>query len=365
MPGPFDAVYEADDDDIEHPNDREFDTDAFRSAMCLPLGVSARDNGLTLENDDPDALAERPLYRRADQTEDAEDHGPNRTYGTDIQQWMEGVSRLAELDDETGEARSEGSSASAGNIIVESCRESVEAAEQFTFEKTLEFVADVIHPGAGRLINIALTIKELVGDAQALASPDSPRDLHVPLFHVAGGLAVDLNVHLPGSGGAGDNAPPVSGFISPGDGGLFGGWEMEIETDRHAEPAHGEAAQSGQDARPEAIGPVGRPKAARTERAQRDGPHESPVITYDLSPLKRHVKDPRRRAVVFRETASRLRTRLYARPEFASLPILVIYDPLADLGMWLVKPDMADGPAGRRIEFWTDLATGMTIVSLE
>lgn len=32
------------------------------------------------------------------------------------------------------------------------------------------------------------------------------------------------------------------------------------------------------------------------------------------------------------------RTRLYARPELAAELILVIYEPLTGLGMWLVNP---------------------------
>lgn len=104
---------------------------------------------------------------------------------------------------------------------------------------------------------------------------------------------------------------------------------------------------------------------AKTEGARRHESAASPVIDYDLSPLKEQVKDPRRRAVVLREAASRLRTRLYARLEFAAEPILVIYDPLAGLGMWLVKPDLYDGLAGRRIPIWMNPVTGETTVSIE
>jgi hypothetical protein len=90
-------------------------------------------------------------------------------------------------------AKLEDSSASADSVIAESLHESMEAADQWIFEKTLEFMADVVHPGAGRLIGIALKLKELLGDAEALASPDSPRNLHVPLLDVTSGLTVDLS----------------------------------------------------------------------------------------------------------------------------------------------------------------------------
>jgi hypothetical protein len=253
------------------------------------------------------------------------------------------------------------SSASTDGVIAESLRESVEAADEWIFEKALEFMADVVHPGAGRLISIALKIRELLGDAEALASPDSSRNLHVPLLEINGGLAVDLNVHLPGGGNSGDAAPPVSGFLSPGDGGLFGGWAIEVERPESDK----EASASGQDAQPAEAGKVTRPGAEQAGRSRDLDSAAAPVIEDDLSVVKRRVKDPWRRAVVLREAALRLRTRFYGGPGFAAQQIIVVYDPLAGLGMWLVKPDLSIALAGRRIGIWLDPVTGVTTVSIE
>lgn len=251
---------------------------------------------------------------------------------------------------------------SSGSVIAESLHESLEAADDWIFEKALERMANAVHPGAGRLINVLLTIKEIAGDVEALASPDSPRNLHVPLFHAAG-LAVDLNVHLQGSDGVEDDAPPVSGFLSPGDDGLFGGWEIEV--DRPSESDEKKRSESGRDARPTEAEQVTRPSAERAKRPRSQEPAAAPLIDDDMSPVKRLVKDPWRRAVVLREAALRLRARLFARPEFAAETVLIVYDPLAGLGMWLVKPDLSDALTARRIEMWLNPATGVTIVSIE
>lgn len=64
------------------------------------------------------------------------------------------------------------------------------------------------------------------------------------------------------------------------------------------------------------------------------------------------------------EAARRLRTRLFARPEFAAEPLLVIHDPRTGLGMWLVNPDLPGDLAERRIVLWLNPATGMTIVCI-
>ena len=254
----------------------------------------------------------------------------------------------------------EDDSTSIDGVIAESFRESVEAAEQWTFERTLEFVADAVHPGAGRLISIVFTIKEVFSDAEAVASPDSPRNVHVPLLHVAGGLAVDLDVHLPGADGSGDDAPPLSGFLAPGDDGLFGGWAIEV--DRDAEPDGKEAPESEEDAHTTAAEQVTRPSVEQTDRAKRPESPGPPLIDDDLSSVVRRVKEPWRRAVVLREAAWLLRARLYARREFAAEALLVIYDPLTGVGMWLADPGLPDALVGRRIVIWRNPTTGMILV---
>jgi len=338
MPRAYDASSDAGDDDVEGYQQPEWDTDAYRSAMQPDdrAWQLQRDVLRDREDIDPDALADSPRLRHTDEAGETGGEG-NR----DVPEYLPPT----EIGDSTE---------STDSVIAESLYETVEAAEQWTFEKTLEFVADAVHPGAGRLINMALKIKELLDNAEAAASRGSSRNLHVPLFDIAGGLAVDLNVHLRGADGSGDDAPPVSGFLSPGDGGLFGGWELEV--DRHAETAYGEGSQSEQAAR-QAV--------ERTDRARHHEPPASLVIEYNLSAVARQVKDPWRRAVVLREAASRLRTESFARPGCTTEPILVIYDPVAGLGMWRVNPDLSEAAAGRRIVIRLKVTTGLMTVFIE
>jgi hypothetical protein len=353
MPRASDASFDAGDDYIERYEEPERDTDAYRAAMRQPDGgVSKHDNGVTLEDPDPGALAKPPFGEPADEAGESSAEAD----GDVPDDWLFGsAGRQGDQPITDIDAEGEDSPESTDSVIAESLSETVEAAEQFTFEKGLELLADVVHPGAGRLINIAFMIKEFVGDAQALASPDSPRNLHVPLLQVTGGLTVDLNVHLHGADGSKDDAPLVSGFLSPGDGGLFGGWALEV--DRPSESDEKETPVPDQNARP-----VGRPSAEQAERVRRQESPASPVIEDNLSLVKRRAKDPRRRAVALREAAARLRTRLYAWPEFAAEPILVVYDPLEGLGMWLVKPHLSGSLAGRRIVIRLNPVTGMMTV---
>jgi hypothetical protein len=324
MPRAYDASFDAGDDPTEVYDDPRGPSDAEATALNGLYLPECEDDGCVLEDIDPESLADAPLRRHADKAgkTSGEDDG-------DVQDYLPISEVGAEGEDSPG---------STDSVIAESLRESVEATGQLTFEKTVEFVAETVHPGLGRLINIGFKIKELLDDAEAVASRGSPRNLHVPLFDVAGGLAVDLNVHLSGADGSRDDAPPVSGFLSPGGGGLFGGWELEVDR-----PVGSDRKETS------VVEHVARPSTERAERARRHEPPASPVISYDLSLVKRQIKDPQRSAVVLREAALRLRTGLFARPEFIAEPVLVIYDPVAGLGMWLVNLDLADALAGQLI----------------
>jgi hypothetical protein len=358
MPGAFDAPFDADDDFQRFDKKPASPWLADDWVLGFP-GEDQRDIAEAADRE-PD-LPPPPMQvgdQEADQPEEAADHELNRIYAAEMQVLGYGVDRLPELDEEVGdddaaeagddiETTPEDQSAEIDRVITESLRESIEAVETWAFERAVEFVADLAYPGVGRLVHIAFTLKEVWGDAEALANPDSSRNVHVPLLLVTGGLTIDLNVHLPGADESEDDAPPLSGFLSPGDGGLFGGWEIEL--DRQAEDDKQEAPQAGEDAR-----------TAAAEEAP-----VSPVIDEDLSPVRRRVKESWRRAVVLRQTAFLLRTRLYARPEFAAEPILVIYDPLTGLGMWLVNPEASDTLAGRRIIIRLSMATGMVLVFIE
>ena len=127
------------------------------------------------------------------------------------------------------------------SVITESRDESVEAIGSWIVETIAEICAHSINPVLGHLVSIAFKVKETWGDAEALASSDSGRDLHVPLLSLAPGVQIDLNVHLQGRDRASKGGPPVSGFIAPVVGDLFGGWA--IESDKRPEVAD-QAVQS-------------------------------------------------------------------------------------------------------------------------
>ena len=70
--------------------------------------------------------------------------------------------------------------------------------------------------------------------------------------------------------------------------------------------------------------------------------------------------DPRRRAAIMREAASRLQSKLHARPEFTDKAVIVIYNRAAGLGMWMAKPDPSKPIARQRIDMRVNLETGLT-----
>ena len=63
-------------------------------------------------------------------------------------------------------------------------------------------------------------------------------------------------------------------------------------------------------------------------------------------------------------SARRLESGASPKTEFTAEPVLV-YDPLAGLGMWLVKPDVSEAPAGGRIEIRPQLGTGVVTVVIK
>jgi hypothetical protein len=245
-------------------------------------------------------------------------------------------------------------------VVAASLEATAEAALKWSVERVVELLADVAHPGLGRVISVALKVMEVLGDAEALASPGSPGDLRVPLLDVAAGIELDLNVHLRG-GEIADHGPPVSGFVAPGAGGLFGGWQLEV--DRHPKADGKEPPRSGQDTWTVLAASIARPAAQQADRARSHGPGSAGELTFTLAASVPTV-DPLLRAVTMREAASRLRSQVHARPEFTGTPVIVVYDRMGGTGMWLVQPDPSRALALRRIEIRPDLGTGRTAVFL-
>jgi hypothetical protein len=223
--------------------------------------------------------------------------------------------------------------------------------------KGIEMLANVAHPGLGHLIDVALKFKAVWDDVSALASPDRPRDLRVPLLGPADSIEFNLNVHLPWRDKAGDHAPLVSGFVAPGDEGLFGGWQLEI--DQSAKAAEKEAPPSEQDTWTVLAASMAPSTAGQTDRAGSYGLRLPAGLTDSLATAE-PKDDPRLRAVIMREAASRLQSQLHARHEFADKAVIVIHDRRAGLGMWLVKPDPSKAAARQRIDLRVNLETGLT-----
>jgi hypothetical protein len=250
--------------------------------------------------------------------------------------------------------------AATDSVVVASLEATVEAALKWSVERVVELLADVAHPGLGRVTSVALKVIEVLGDAEALTSPGSPGDLRVPLLDVAGGIELDLNVHLRG-GETADQAPPVCGFVAPGAGGLSGGWQLEIG--RRPKADGKEPPRSGQDTWTVLAASIARSAAQQADRPRSHGPASPGELTFNLT-ASVPTDDPLLRAVTMREAASRLQNQLHARPEFSGKPVIVIYDRISGTGMWLVKPDPSNALALRRIEIRPSLGTGLTAVFL-
>lgn len=247
------------------------------------------------------------------------------------------------------------------SVVTASLDTTVEAFVESAIVRAIEALANVAHPGLGHVISVALNLKEVWDNVNALASPDSPRDLHVPLLGAADGIELDLNVHLPGRNEAGDDAPLVSGFAAPGAEGLFGGWQIEI--DRRPKAAEKEAPQSEKDTWTVLAASIAQPAA---QQADQTGSHDLSFpagLTFNLA-ASVPTDDPRRRAAIMREAASRLQSELYARPEFMDKAVIVIYNRAAGLGMWMAKPDPSKPIARQRIDMRVNLETGLTTAFL-
>lgn len=242
------------------------------------------------------------------------------------------------------------------SVVTASLDATFGAAVTWGIQQVVILLANGVQPGLGHLIDVALKFKEVWDDISALARPDRPRDLHIPLLGAADGIEFDLNVHLPGRDGTADDVPLVSGFVAPGNEGLFGGWQIEI--DRRAQAAEREAPPS----EPDTWTVLAASTAGQTEQTGSHGLSSPTKRTFSFAtPMP--TDDPLR-AATMRETASRLRSELYARPEFRDEAIIVIHDQAARHGMWLVKPESPEVAAQRRIEIWLSPETGMTTVYL-
>jgi len=179
---------------------------------------------------------------------------------------------------------------------------------QWMIEKGLVLTAHCICPPAGHIMTLAFEAKEIFDDAVALANPDGRGELHVPLVHLAPGIEVEAGLQL------GDedqtDSPYLSVFAVPGDGGLFGGWALERDTDQEA---------AGKE----------------TTKTEQGTPEGTSVFLVDLSQAVAASPDRREQVAILRGTACRMQHELWGLPESGDAPMMVLYDKQADLGIWL------------------------------
>jgi hypothetical protein len=194
--------------------------------------------------------------------------------------------------------------------VKKSLQESISATGEWMIETGLVLTAHCIFPPAGHIVTLVLEAREVFGDAVALADPDGPGELHVPLVHLAPGIGIEAGLQL----GEVDEAdgPRLSVFVVPGGGGLFGGWALERDTDQEA---------AGKE-------------ATTTEQ---DIPEVTAVFRVELSQAVDATQDRRKQAAILRETASRQQRELWAMPESADVSLMVLHDEQAGLGMWLKR----------------------------
>jgi hypothetical protein len=219
--------------------------------------------------------------------------------------------------------------------VDKSLKETIQAAGEWLLETGLVFAAHCVCPPAGHLAAIVFEAKEAIDDAVALASPDTPRELHVPLVHLPPGFELAADVQLGDE--VDEDEPRLSLLMAPGDGGLFGGWALE--RDKHQEAAENQ-----------------------TQETEQDEPAGAAVIDADLSSVAAAAETPRRRAAILRGTAYRLHSEVWDWPEYSDTSLIVIYDGRAHLGMWLARPDKPG--RGWRMVLDEDAVTGRLFVRL-
>lgn len=212
-----------------------------------------------------------------------------------------------------------------------------ETGKQFLaglLEKAVVVVAHCIAPGVGHAVVLIFEAKELLEDVAAMASSDKPVELHIPLLHLPPGVELEVGVELGGAGAK--DEPGLIVFFTPGDGGVLHGWGLEREKDEKEEE--------------------------EAKRRKRTGPEEGAVIQADLSSVLRDSKDSEDVAAFLRHLGTRLQAELWKIDEYHQKPCITIYDKRAGLGLWLPRPEGADG--AQQIALEEDAETGRLIVRL-
>lgn len=75
--------------------------------------------------------------------------------------------------------------------VTKSLQKSISATRERVIEMGLVLTAHCICPPAGHIVTLIIEAKEVFDDAVALASPDGPDELHVPLVHLAPGIEIE------------------------------------------------------------------------------------------------------------------------------------------------------------------------------
>lgn len=105
-----------------------------------------------------------------------------------------------------------------------SITDSAKGFADFAKERLLSMLADLAVPGAGRVVDLAFQVRDVVNSVRALFSDDPV--LEVPLPSPLPGLGFTLEVPL-GSGEDGEAAPPLALCVAPDSTSLTGGWVLD------------------------------------------------------------------------------------------------------------------------------------------
>jgi hypothetical protein len=255
---------------------------------------------------------------------------------------------------ETGEAIREVDTSPEGAVegfIERSLKETGKAVQEYVFEKLVVLVADAVHPGLGRMIEITFKIQEVADDVEALVDPGSGCVVHVPLMDVPPGFQIEASVHVPpcerdraqgpsSHERAGADGLSVSVFASPGDGGLFGGWAIKRE----------EGPPATEQKRP----------STGQEAGQQPG-----AATFYSLPENAKEAEPFLRAVHMRDVAAVMQHQLQDIPRRDDAPLIAVDDERAGWGLWMIRAEQSEVGAGRSMEIRCNLVTGLTTVFIK
>ena len=203
-------------------------------------------------------------------------------------------------------------------------------------------IADFIAPGAGVLLDAVERAMSVVRVLKSVG--EGAGTLDVPVFK-AGGIDFMLDIRV---GGDGTNSElPVSAYLAPGDGALFGGFEVTPLKQHHRLPRTTEGVT------PVILGKV--------TQLTEDGDTRVALAEADLSALI-DLPEPSAAAAMLREWATQqLTPRLEGSLGKSSLEFVIVFDPEFGAGAWV---RLQAGKSAWRVILRTDPQTQALVIDV-